>query len=770
MSRRWIVIDPGFEHQDSHHMVVNNQIVAACADDEIVIVAGKNLEPSAIKLDAEIIPFFDINLYPVNYHNLPHAEYIEIRDNFTEKLLSFFSTIELNENDCLIIHTAFSYLYEAFARVLLKLKATSYSVFISTMFSPGRVVEFGESTTASIREFMRHKFAFSLFDKLKSEQDVNFFIDSPTQMYVDAYQMIWPNGEIRLHPSVCGGGIEKGKPSGNKVLAYLGGPKWDKGIEFTVEAICEMGDSCPDTEFVFHYNDEFPGADVYQPLIDKLENSSTPNVSIIRGNLEKGQYEALLASASCYLMLYDPEGYGHKTSGVLWDVLRHAQGKRVIVSADTWHEKELTLMGATFGSVEYGNSAQLATTLRESTFQPLSSRLYHSPYLQTLLGDFGEHIKQRVSPQLEEVRTSTNQKRKKILVVRTHYGHFTKLSGPGGFVDYLPENGYEATEVLVPLGHQEAKFANDGKRWEVFENFSKILKSYQVNSFDIENEILKNFNQYDVIHFVDGEHAGLLVAMAKMKGLLNNGPKLVATFHQPDYVMKDLVTEPAFLSAFDTIHLMSPCQKEAFLELGVAEDKLVVVPHGVSIEHYKPSIAFDLAGPAKNEIEAIQRQLKGKKVCLTVGNWLRDYDMFLEVARAFRDREDVYFVALSRGLQLDLSIEDQNILLFNEGLEDRTLHWFYRRAELMFLPLKGGAANNAILEALAAKTIIVTSDLKSSRFYTENNGLFYSVPNEVISILSNLNGINNTIRIDAHRLSWKAIAQNMIDNLYEGYS
>ena len=53
------------------------------------------------------------------------------------------------------------------------------------------------------------------------------------------------------------------------------------------------------------------------------------------------------------------------------------------------------------------------------------------------------------------------EKLKKILVVRTHYGHFTKLSGPGGFVEYLPENGYEATEVLVPLGHQDAKFAND---------------------------------------------------------------------------------------------------------------------------------------------------------------------------------------------------------------------------------------------------------------------------------------------------------------------
>tara|TARA_X000001388_G_scaffold23570_1_gene16038 strand:+ start:13747 stop:16050 length:2304 start_codon:yes stop_codon:yes gene_type:complete len=766
MSRRWIVIDPGFEHQDSHHMVVNNQIVSACSDDNVVIVSGKNLEHSTVDLNAEIIPFFDINLYPVNYHNLPNAEYIEIRDNFSQKLLSLFNSIELNQNDCLIIHTAFSFLYEAIARVLLKLNATSYSVFISTMFSPGRVVEFGECTTASIREFMRHKFAFSLFDKLKNEQGVNFFIDSPTQMYVDAYQMIWPNGEVRLHPSVCGGGIEVNKSSGNKVLAYLGGPKWDKGIEFTVDAICEVGNSCPDTEFIFHYNDEFPGSDVYQPLINKLENSGTPNISIIRGNLEKDQYEALLASASSYLMLYDPEGYGHKTSGVLWDVLRHAQGKRVIVSADTWHEKELTLMGATFGSVEYGNAAQLATTLRESTFQPLSPRLYHAPYLQTLLGDFGEHIKKRISPQNEEVKTKPNQKLKKILVVRTHYGHFTKLSGPGGFVEYLPENGYEATEVLVPLGHQDAIFANDGKRWEVFENFSKILKSYQVNSFDIENEILKNFNQYDVIHFVDGEHAGLLVAMAKMKGLLNNGPKIVATFHQPDDVMKELVPEPSFLSAFDTIHLMSPCQKDAFLSLGVPEEKLVVVPHGVSAEHYKPSIAFDLAGPARSEVEAIQRQLKGKKVCLTVGNWLRDYDMFLEVARAFREREDIYFVALSRGLKLDLTSEDKNILLFNKGLEDRTLHWFYRRAELMFLPLKGGAANNAILEAVAASTPIVTSELPSTDFYT--NGLS-EYCNSIFEFTTEINkklscSLYNKKEVIDYR--WSSVTNQIVKRLY----
>lgn len=766
MSRRWIIIDPGFEHQDSHHMVVNSQIVFASGDEKVIILAGKNYEGSNIPFNAEVIPFFDINFYPVNYHNLDHNEYTKITEKLNRQLLNFFSSFELLEDDCLIIHTAFSYLYEAAGRVLLTLEYDAYSLFISTMFSPGRVVEFGETITTSIREFMRHKFAFSLFDKLKHEKNINVFVDSPTQMYADAYQTIWPNGEVRLHPSVCGGTIQVSSPTTKKVLAYLGGPKWDKGFEFTVDAICSIGNSCPDTEFMFHYNDEFPGSDIYFPLIQKLENSTTPNVSIIRGNLKKDQYEELLASASCYLMLYDPTGYRHKTSGVLWDVLRHAQGKKVIVSADTWHEKELTLIGATFGAVEFGNAEQLATTLRESLFQPLSPRLYHSTYLETLLSNFGEHIKQRIMEPNLDLVAKPSRPMKKILVVRTHYGHFTKLSGPGGFIEYLPENGYEVKEVLVPLGHERAIFENDAKRWEVFENFTKILKSYQVNSFDTENEILKKFNQYDVIHFVDGEHSGLLVALAKMKGLMKDGPKIVATFHQPDYVMEELVPEPAFLNAFDTIHLMSPCQKEAFLKLGVEDDRLVVVPHGVCVEHFKPSIALELAGPAKFEIDAVQHKLNGKKVCLTVGNWLRDYDTFLEVARSFRERVDIYFVAVSRGLELNLEDNDHNILLFNEGLEDRTLHWLYRRAELLFLPLKGGAANNAILEALASNTTIVTNDLPSTRFYTNGSGKFCNEVNHFVTEIDRIFKIKEISSIDSTSLKWSNITKYQSQVLY----
>ena len=61
MGRRWIVIDPGFEHKDSHHMIVNNQITSAGESDEVIIVAGINLDASPLNLNAQIIPFFDIN-------------------------------------------------------------------------------------------------------------------------------------------------------------------------------------------------------------------------------------------------------------------------------------------------------------------------------------------------------------------------------------------------------------------------------------------------------------------------------------------------------------------------------------------------------------------------------------------------------------------------------------------------------------------------------------------------------------------------------------
>lgn len=774
MKQRYIILDPGYEHHDSHHEVVNARIIKAAKEsDEIVIIAGKQYLPDEKNnTPAKIIPFFNLNMYPVGYHNLPQEHYKAIMGNFYEHFVELFKALELKAGDNLILHTAFSYVYEALAKALRSRELQGINVYISTMFSPGRVVEFGDVTTQSIREVVRHKFAFSIFNLLEKERDFNFCIESPTQLYLDAYQSFWPEKPMALHPSVCGGGQTIEEPKYKRVLTYLGGPKWDKGIAFTIEAVAKLSQLQPEVEFVFHYNNDFPGADAYQPLISKLTELKSNNIKIIEGNIAKDTYEQLLSSASCYFLLYDPEHYEYKTSGVLWDVLRHAQGKSVFVCKDTWHEKELTQMGANFNPVIYGNVDDLINRFRSKNVNTITAKTYRNSYVQTVLSDFGEHV----FAQLEQL-TKKNQKiakqlcksssiNKKILVVRTNYGHFTKLSGPGGFVDYLPEFGYEVEEVLVPLGHEKTPFVNDGKRWELLNASNHYLKSYQVNAFEIEQQIILNFQQYDVIHFVDGEHAGLMVALAKLKGILTDGPKLVATFHQPDYVIKDLVVNPDFINGFDIIHLMSPCQKQSFLDLGISEDKLVVVPHGVAQAHFNAAIALDQAEPALGEITKLQHAFAGKKVCITVGNWLRDYDTFLDVARSFRGQDDILFVAASRGLELAITEQDNNIVLLNQGVEDRTLHWLYRRAELMFLPLHGGAANNAILEAFAAGTRIVTSDLPSTRYYTNNSAIYCADIDGFITAITNTLGVESQHTYENDFLSWCNVARQMNEQLY----
>ncbi|GMQ47894.1 glycosyltransferase family 4 protein [Vibrio sp. 10N] len=774
MSHRYIILDPGFEHHDSHHEVVNSRILSAANEsDEIIIVAGKQYQEAETenkKCAVKVLPFFDLNMYPVGYHNLEHEPYQAIMADFYQHFVKLFEVVGLRGDDKLIIHTAFSYVYEALARALYFSNQQGVSVYLSTMFSPGRVAEFGDVKTQSINEVMRHKFAFGIFKQLESERDFNFCIESPTQLYLDAYQSFWPEKPMALHPSVCGGGQTVEQIKDKRVLAYLGGPKWDKGIEFTVKALVRLSQLQPDVEFVFHYNNEFPGADVYQSLVSQLTELNNDNIKIIEGNIAKDTYEDLLASASSYFLFYDPEHYQYKTSGVLWDVLRHAQGKSVFVSQNTWHEKELTQMGANYNPVEYGDVSGLVTKFLADKNNIVTPKTYRNSYVKTLLSDFGEHVFAQLKNLNSQYQVEQNEqpriKRKRILVVRTDYGHFTKLSGPGGFVDYLPELGYEVEEVLVPLGHERVPFINDGKRWELLKATNNHLKSYQVNAFEVEQKIITQYQNFDVIHFVDGEHAGLMVALANIKGVIRQGPKLVATFHQPDYVIKDLVLNPGFIGGFDTIHLMSPCQKQSFIELGVDESKLVVVPHGVAHEHYMPALPLDVGEPASAEIKQLQQQFDGRKVIITVGNWLRDYNMVLEVARSFREHSDIVFVAVSRGLELELNQDDKNIILLNTGISDRALHWLYRRCELMFLPLKGGAANNAILEAVAANTKIITSDLPSTRYYTSETANFAITPADFCSLITSKlsnEGLPEDSSID---LSWKLVASQISAGLY----
>ena len=57
-----------------------------------------------------------------------------------------------------------------------------------------------------------------------------------------------------------------------------------------------------------------------------------------------------------------------------------------------------------------------------------------------------------------------------------------------------------------------------------------------------------------------------------------------------------------------------------------------------------------------------------------------------------------------------------NVTVYS-GIPDEGLRSLYQRATLFFLPLTGGSANNAVMQALACGTPIVATDLPALKSY-----------------------------------------------------
>jgi glycosyltransferase involved in cell wall biosynthesis len=201
------------------------------------------------------------------------------------------------------------------------------------------------------------------------------------------------------------------------------------------------------------------------------------------------------------------------------------------------------------------------------------------------------------------------------------------------------------------------------------------------------------------------------------------------------------------------------------------------VPHGLSPELLEESLPTTITGlSAKRSIPGLDKSIGGRKVILTVGNWQRDFNSLQETAKLFLAQEDVIFVLVSKGLILDTN-NLKNVLVLNQGVTDSQLHALYRRSTLLFLPLHDSAANNAILEAMAHGLPIVTTDLLSTRYYTNNKAVFVkpgatayaAALQEVLTKLkqpSQRMAITRALRQRASELVWKKIAITMHEKLY----
>lgn len=130
--------------------------------------------------------------------------------------------------------------------------------------------------------------------------------------------------------------------SGTLQISYLGDARHEKGYHFLPAIVRSVHPECGDrVRFVVQSNFGIPGG---EPGIAEaraeLKSHSEKSVTVIEQALSSDEYRKTLCRSDLLLLLYEPERYRMRSSGVLIEAL--AAGIPVLVQAGSWLARQLT--------------------------------------------------------------------------------------------------------------------------------------------------------------------------------------------------------------------------------------------------------------------------------------------------------------------------------------------------------------------------------------------------------------------------------------------
>lgn len=264
----------------------------------------------------------------------------------------------------------------------------------------------------------------------------------------------------------------------------------------------------------------------------------------------------------------------------------------------------------------------------------------------------------------------------------------------------------------------------------------------------------------DVVHFCDGEHGAqflprLLGALGGRRG------RTVATYHQPADLLGGLVDRRA-VARLDLVTVVSPTQR-AWFEAEVPGVRTEVVLHGVDAEFFSPTPAPGAPAPGP----------RARFRCVTVGHWLRDWAAVRATAERFAGDAGLEFHVVT---PYDSGLDGLANVVTHRGLSDEGLRDMYRTADVLFLPLTGATANNALLEGMACGLPVISTALESIRAYAPGDEAVLVERNTLAALADALDGLRGdaaararmgaAARARAESLSWASVAGRMAA-LYE---
>ena len=288
--------------------------------------------------------------------------------------------------------------------------------------------------------------------------------------------------------------------------------------------------------------------------------------------------------------------------------------------------------------------------------------------------------------------------------IRFEYTRYPHWSGRSGYIQFISQLDSQRFRTLL----HGASGGDADLAW--FRPAAPLLKRlirrggmpwYQLSDLKAEFFAFASClaGRTDIVHFLDGEHSPLFLPRVLWLARFFK-TKTIVTFHQPPRIGRELVRGD-LLRWIDHIVLVSPSQLPFFKEY-VPEDRLHVILHGIDIEFFRP--------PDSRRDTSVFR-------CITVGHWLRDWNILGQIASALPEvRFDVVTGA-------DTGLGRFDNVHTHRGVPDEDLAELYRNADVLLLPLTDSTANNALLEGMASGLPVVATDLPALRAYLPEGGV-----------------------------------------------
>lgn len=342
---------------------------------------------------------------------------------------------------------------------------------------------------------------------------------------------------------------------------------------------------------------------------------------------------------------------------------------------------------------------------------------------------------------------------RKVLVLRTDFAHHGPDSGYKQLLKYL--------RPFAVLGIREGEEALAGKTKTRYQ----WLFEFSIRPFR---------KQIDLIHVMYAED------YLRFSPWLYRPLPVVATFHQPPETLLKEITSGAtrgqvgMITHFLTRRrfgrlaaaIVTEANQKEVLRRVMPADRIHVIPLGVHLEKFHT--AFHRLGSAGGEVRSAD--------IITVGNWLRDWDLYMQVlSLCLTQRPAWRFHLVNRRLPAEVAARLENLpnLTIHRGASDEELKRLLFAARVQFLPVVSASGNNALMEGLAMGCPAVMTDVVSDSFPLKSDSVLLHAKSDSLDAVQCISRIMDldesaygALRKKTFEISfgydWKAIAEKTL--------